>query len=587
MATFPVPPLGPLPGKVTPAEKIVAAKTNELIGGANDLDARLKQLTTRVAALEAIPVPPPPPPPPPPEPTPEPVPEPTPTPEPTPEPTPTPTPPPPTGSTPELPRVTPIYAGPTPARIINVAAGGDVQAALNTARGENVEIRLAAGATYVGNFSQSSRGDGWLTLKGMNATQGTRVRPSTSAPAPKLLSPNVDPTLKVTGTQFRVDGVDIQTAPTGSNIAYSIVSLEPGAAEIAVVGCYIHGQPESNVQRAVALNSAATVIVDSWISCHVKGIEGQGIASWTGPGPYLIRNNTVEASGINFMIGGSTPSVVGLRCYDVTVSRNHFHKPLAWKGVWTVKNLLETKNAGRVLIEDNVLENSWTDAQTGIGVLFKSSNDQGTCDWCQTTDVTYRRNLLRNVETGINITAGENYCIGKPAAEVGPNQWCQVRGSVPPPTSRVLIQDSVFEDMGNTSWGGRAIYVGPVHSTVGVNDLTIERIVTAQGAGKLISHGLIMLQPGAQRAVFRDCVLSHGFYSLTSEGSGGAMFGIPALTAGAPNAVWSNITFVKSPNHTESQSLPAGTTVVSAEPALAAQIRATVAAATAGVVVPP
>jgi hypothetical protein len=52
-------------------------------------------------------------------------------------------------------------------------------------------------------------------------------------------------------------------------------------------------------------------------------------------------------------------------------------KPLACKGVLTSKNLLETKKPDAYSSKMNEFENSWTDAQTGIGILFKSSNDPG------------------------------------------------------------------------------------------------------------------------------------------------------------------------------------------------------------------
>jgi hypothetical protein len=351
---------------------------------------------------------------------------------------------------------------------------------------------------------------------------------------------------------------------------------------------YIHGQPRSEIQRGIALNSGATVIRDCWISeCHAHGFEGHGIGGWSATGPQLLENNYIEAAGINVMIGGATPAVAGLRTADVTMRRNHLNKPLAWKGDWTVKNLLETKNVNRILVEDNVLENSWTDGQTGIGVLFKSANDQGTCNWCQSSDITYRRNLLKGAETGLVVNAAENYCKGAPDSEVGPSKWCQAHGEVPPATARVSIYDNVFDDLGSAGSGAKGIYVGPVHSPIGVVDLLIERNVTAQGAGKEISHGLMLLSPGAVRAVFRNNVLAHGYYAVISNQGENSIFGDAALAAGAPGAAWEGMVFVKSPNHEGGTAPPAGATVVTAEPPLAAQIRTMVQQATAGVVVAP
>jgi hypothetical protein len=508
--------------------------------------------------------------------------------------------PPPTGGTAELPRVVPAYRDPYPGKVCSttVPDGGDVGAALRAARGGAV-VCLAAGGTYsqVQLPARAAGDTGWIVLRtsGLSAPEGTRVTPSTvSAFATIRTVHNGECSLSTTpGTHgWYVAGVKIATA---AQVTYTMVCLGAAGAEQdqvsevpqkLVLSRVIIDGGALDIQRCVGLNSAATAIVDSWImNCHIRGFEGQGIGSWNSPGSWLIRNNYIEAAGINVLIGGATPAIPNLRTFDVTVQRNHFYKPLAWKGVWTVKNLLETKNAGRVLIEDNVMENSWTDAQTGIGILFKSSNDQGNCNWCQTSDVTFRRNLIRNVETALAITGGENYCRSAPADQVGPDKWCQVRGEVPPSTARVVVSDVVFDDLGSTVWGAKGVYMAPVHSSTGPADVTLERIVTAQGAGKLVAHGLMVSQPGAVRAVFRDMVLSHGTYTILT---GNGEFGVIAFNLGAPNAVWSNNWFVKLPNHTEqSTSVPPGTTIITAEPSLAAQIRATVNAAIAGVVTRP
>ena len=45
---------------------------------------------------------------------------------------------------------------------------------------------------------------------------------------------------------------------------------------------------------------------------------------------------------------------------------------------WSVKNLLELKMGRNVIIDGNVLENSWGDAQIGYAVLFTVRNQDGT-----------------------------------------------------------------------------------------------------------------------------------------------------------------------------------------------------------------
>ena len=70
---------------------------------------------------------------------------------------------------------------------------------------------------------------------------------------------------------------------------------------------------------------------------------------------------------------------------DIEIVRNHLAKPLRWRkgdpsfeGVeWTVKNLFELKNARRVLVDGNLLEYNWPQAQNGFAILFTVRNQDG------------------------------------------------------------------------------------------------------------------------------------------------------------------------------------------------------------------
>jgi hypothetical protein len=60
----------------------------------------------------------------------------------------------------------------------------------------------------------------------------------------------------------------------------------------------------------------------------------------------------------------------------------------AFAGVtWSVKNLLELKNARRVTIRGNVLENNWVSAQAGFAILFTVRNEDGAAPWAVIEDV--------------------------------------------------------------------------------------------------------------------------------------------------------------------------------------------------------
>jgi len=336
---------------------------------------------------------------------------------------------------PALPRATPSV-GPMPAaaREIRVPAGGDLQAALDGAQLGDA-ILLAPGASYVGNFVLRNKGGAngcgaWITIRTETTLPpaGQRVTPSTASQFAKIFTPNVAPAIQTEprASCYRLTALEIAIPPSLTAFNYGLVALGDGGwvgggekqisldlapSNLVLDRLYIHGQATSNFSRCIALNSANTAIVDSWISdCHAKGFDSQAIEGWNGPGPYLIENNFLAGAGENVMFGGADPGISGLSPSDITIRRNHVYKDPSWKGVWTVKNLFELKNARRVLVEGNVFENSWADAQSGMAIVIKSTTDScGTgCMWEGTTDVTLRYNIVRNANRGLNVQAYDN-----------------------------------------------------------------------------------------------------------------------------------------------------------------------------------
>src|SRR5207249_11202520 len=89
------------------------------------------------------------------------------------------------------------YTAPTGATI-TVPAGGDFQAALNSAQPGD-QILLAAGATYVGPFTLPVKaGNSWILIRSPTAdanlpAEGQRMKPAYAAGPPKIVSPNSGP----------------------------------------------------------------------------------------------------------------------------------------------------------------------------------------------------------------------------------------------------------------------------------------------------------------------------------------------------------------------------------------------------------
>jgi hypothetical protein len=167
---------------------------------------------------------------------------------------------------------------------------------------------------------------------------------------------------------------------------------------------WIHGQAGQQVSRCMSLNSAHSAVIDSYFSnCQTRNQEGQLIQTWGSPGPLKIQNNHLEGGTIGVLVGGADPRIAGLMPSDIEVRGNHFFKPLSWKGVYQVKNALEFKNAQRVLVEGNVFENNWADAQAGFLILFSPRTQYEQAPWSTVRDVTFRHNVLRNAPNGFQI----------------------------------------------------------------------------------------------------------------------------------------------------------------------------------------
>ena len=100
-----------------------------------------------------------------------------------------------------------------------------------------------------------------------------------------------------------------------------------------------------------------------------------------------------------------------------------------------VKNILEIKNAQRVLVEGNVLENNWLQAQAGFGVLFTPRNQGGTAPWSVVSNITFRYNLYQHSGSGFNISGEDNDDPSLPA-------------------SNISIHDNLVLDINGPAWGG-------------------------------------------------------------------------------------------------------------------------------------
>ena len=83
---------------------------------------------------------------------------------------------------------------------------------------------------------------------------------------------------------------------------------------------------------------------------------------------------------------------------------------------WSVKNLLEIKMGRNIIIEGNVMENSWGDAQIGYAVLFTVRNQDGKAPWATIENVSFTNNTVKNSEQGFQLLGSDNLNISQRAS---------------------------------------------------------------------------------------------------------------------------------------------------------------------------
>ena len=241
---------------------------------------------------------------------------------------------------------------PPTGQTIRVGANDNLQSALDRAKPGDV-IRLASGATYAGNFTLPTKACGPAPIVIRTDVpdsdlpgEDERITPAAAPRLAKIATRNDKPALRTTNPTcgWRLVGLEVTVTSdlAPGAIHYALIALGDGGwvkggdtqtsparvpSRIILDRVYVHGQEATNLVRCIALNSARSAVVNSWISdCHAKGFDSQAIEGWNGPGPFLIENNFLSGAGENVMFGGADPGIDGLSPSDITIRRNHVFK---------------------------------------------------------------------------------------------------------------------------------------------------------------------------------------------------------------------------------------------------------------------
>ena len=341
------------------------------------------------------------------------------------------------------------YAPPQGGQLFSVNTSAGFQSALNNAQLGDI-IELQAGTTFTGPFNLPNKttGTGWIYIRSSAYANlpppCSRVSPSDAANMPKLvISAGNGGAINTATNAHHYRFVGIEFKPVTGNYIYNIIYIGNGETTVAKQPnnlvfdrCYVHGDPVAGSRRGILMNGAYISVIDSYISdCKEDGADSQALAAYSSTGPLKIVHNFLEGAGENVIFGGSDPSIPNAVASDIEIRNNHFFKPLSWMNeLWDIKNLLEFKNAQRILVEGNVFENCWPNAQSGYALVITPRNQNNTAPWSVVQDLTIRFNTFVNVAQGI-IMSGYD----------APN--------ISQRTSRVLIQNNVL-NVTNLGMGG-------------------------------------------------------------------------------------------------------------------------------------
>jgi hypothetical protein len=453
----------------------------------------------------------------------------------------------------ELPRVyvkSALSDSPAPGKSALVKDAAELKAAIGKAECGDT-IRLQAGAEFSANFklpAKSCDDAHWIVLRTSAADselppEGTRLtpcyagvpslpgRPRYSCPTGSNVMAKIVFDSKGSGplmfeegaNHYRFIGLEITRRSPGATI-YNLVTLpnEKATHHIIFDRMWIHGTAQDETVRGILLGGSRDVaIVDSYFSdFHCVAATGactdaQAIAGGLGDlamGPYKIVNNYMEgaAETIIFGGGGATTSPA-----DIEVRHNHMFKPAIWRQgdpnfvggasgkPFIVKNLFELKNAQRILIEGNVLENSWGGfSQTGFAVLLMAKNQSNKCPACRVTDVTFRYNRIAHVGSGFQIATALSDAGGASSG-----------------TERISIHDVILDDIGGSAYGGFGALAQVTSGEPALKDVSIDHVTGFP------PHALFILGTGLQgrqmsNFTFTNNLVAAGQMDIVPPGGG-------------------------------------------------------------------
>jgi hypothetical protein len=479
---------------------------------------------------------------------------------------------------------------PAPGSIITVTAGANLQTALNNAQCGDV-IELQAGATFSGQFTVPNKScniNNWIIIRtsapdSALPAEGERATPCYAGVAsldgrPQYSCTNAQNVMAVVqnnaggdgpfqfqsgANYYRLLGLEIMR-PAGTPGPARLLFAHGTADHIVIDRSWLHGALQDETHAGVDLDGMTNVaIVDSYFSdFHCIAVTGtctdanaiNGGVSGTQDGPFKIQDNFLEASGEAILFGGGpatkSPS-------DIEILGNHFWKPWQWMPgnpqfiggtngePFIVKNHLEIKNAVRVLVDSNLMENNWGGfSQTGFGILLTPKNQHSSntnvCPLCEVTDITVRYTRISHVGAGIQLATSlsGNGQGGAPA--LAGTRWS--------------IHDLVLDDLSSNYVGeGTGFEISNNWPKNPVNTITIDHVTAfPDPQSHIMVTGNVKGNQQMYGLVFTNSLLVTGRHPVWNAGWGPtscAYLDVPVTTISQcfKNSTFSNNALITSP----------------------------------------
>jgi hypothetical protein len=244
--------------------------------------------------------------------------------------------------------------------------------------------------------------------------------------------------------------------------------------------------------RIVALMNTDNNTVVSLPSVAVAASTGSAASvalTWSGIGGAeryrIYRGTSATSQGVYIETSSSATS------FTYTGSGERSGAPPTQGTLWTVKNLVELKNAERVRVEGNLIENSWAAGQFGYALVLTPRNQNGGAPWVRIRDVVIVNNIVRHASGVIHVVGYDS-----------PNVSQQ--------TQRITLQNNLFDDIDGAKWGDytKVFLIGDAVASV-----TIDRnTVIHKNSSVVYAYGAAM-----QNFVYTNNIAEHRDYGIMGD----------------------------------------------------------------------